>query len=123
MHHDAMIGRLDSLVIDCPEPRELADFYIELLGMYLVSEDPDWVTLRTDSPGAAGLCFQRAENFEPPQWPDPSRPQQFHLDVRVEDFDAAEERVLAAGARRLPGEGKDFRVYADPVGHPFCLVR
>ena len=34
----------------------------------------------------------------------------------------AEPKVLALGARRLPGEGGDFRVYADPVGHPFCLV-
>ncbi|MEH1016548.1 VOC family protein [Micromonospora sp. CPCC 206060] len=34
----------------------------------------------------------------------------------------AEQRVLALGARRLPGAGDDFRVYADPVGHPFCLV-
>jgi hypothetical protein len=30
--------------------------------------------------------------------------------------------VLTLGARRLPGEGDDFRVYADPAGHPFCLV-
>ena len=34
----------------------------------------------------------------------------------------AEPKVLALGARRLPGEGGDFRVYADPAGHPFCLV-
>ena len=30
--------------------------------------------------------------------------------------------MLELGARRLPGGGGDFRVYADPVGHPFCLV-
>jgi catechol 2,3-dioxygenase-like lactoylglutathione lyase family enzyme len=118
-----MIGRLDSVVIDCPDPRALADFYIELLGMYLVAEDGEWITLRTDSPGAPSLCFQRSSTYRAPQWPDPDRPQQFHLDVRVDDFDEAERRVLAAGARRLPGEGKDFRVYAAPVGHPFCLVR
>ena len=46
----------------------------------------------------------------------------FHLDIRVADVDAAEPRVLQLGARRLPGGGGDFRVYADPVGHPFCLV-
>ena len=34
----------------------------------------------------------------------------------------AEPKVLDLGARRLPGGGGDFRVYADPVGHPFCLV-
>jgi hypothetical protein len=46
----------------------------------------------------------------------------FHLDIRVADVDEAEPEVLALGARRLTGGGADFRVYADPVGHPFCLV-
>jgi hypothetical protein len=39
----------------------------------------------------------------------------------VHDIDQAEPKVLALGARRLPGQGSSFRVYADPVGHPFCL--
>jgi Glyoxalase-like domain len=31
--------------------------------------------------------------------------------------------VLALGGRRLPAERESgFRVFADPVGHPFCLV-
>jgi hypothetical protein len=42
----------------------------------------------------------------------------------VDDVDAAERQVLALGARRLqdPPDAEDFRVYADPAGHPFCLV-
>jgi hypothetical protein len=40
----------------------------------------------------------------------------------VEDIDTAEREVLALGATRLPGDGQDFRVYADPAGHPFCLI-
>ena len=68
------------------------------------------------------IAFQQAPDLQPPDWPDPDRPQQFHLDIRVADVDEAEPKVLALGARRLPGEGGDFRVYADPVGHPFCLV-
>jgi hypothetical protein len=43
-----------------------------------------------------------------------------------EELDAAEEKVLALGARVLDREdyeSKDFRVYADPAGHPFCLCR
>ena len=59
-----------------------------------------------------------------PRWPDPAFPQQAHLDVEVEraDLEDAERRVLALGATRLPGDGENWRVYADPVGHPFCLV-
>jgi hypothetical protein len=59
----------------------------------------------------------------PPRWPDPERPQQLHLDIRVEDVDAAERVVLDLGAARLPARDESgFRVFADPVGHPFCLV-
>jgi len=46
-----------------------------------------------------------------------------HFDVRVDDLDRAAQKVLAAGAKRLPGgDGERFHVYADPIGHPFCLV-
>jgi catechol 2,3-dioxygenase-like lactoylglutathione lyase family enzyme len=117
-----MIGRWHGLVIDCPDPSALAVFYEELLGMQRVQDDGDWVVIG-DAPDRPGLAFQRAPDLRPPQWPDPERPQQMHLDVRVDDIDAAEREVLALGARRLPGEGRRFRVYADPVGHPFCLVQ
>jgi hypothetical protein len=36
----------------------------------------------------------------------------------VEDEVQAGERVLTLGATHLAGD-----VYADPAGHPFCLVR
>ncbi|WP_211303683.1 VOC family protein [Pseudosporangium ferrugineum] len=116
-----MIGRLDTVVIDCPDPRALARFYTELLGMHVVHDEDGWVVIRTDSDGP-GLAFQKAPDLVPPQWPDPARPQQFHLDVRVDDIEKAEQRALAAGAERLDGQGDTFRVYADPIGHPFCLV-
>jgi catechol 2,3-dioxygenase-like lactoylglutathione lyase family enzyme len=116
-----MIGRLHTVVIDCPDPRGLARFYAELLGVETVrDEDESWVVIRT--PQGQRIAFQLAPDHAPPTWPDPARPQQFHFDVHVDDVDAAERQALAIGARRLPGEGDDFRVYADPAGHPFCLV-
>lgn len=118
----AVIGQLRSVVIDCPDPRALAGFYAELLGLPVSSDsDDEWVVLGGGA-GQPRLAFQAAPGLRAPDWPDPQRPQQFHLDVLVDDVDAAEKRVLALGARRLPGEGDDFRVYADPAGHPFCLV-
>jgi catechol 2,3-dioxygenase-like lactoylglutathione lyase family enzyme len=116
-----MIGKLHSVVIDCPEPRALARFYSELLGLPVARDDEGWATIEGDG-GRDRIAFQKAVNLREPQWPDPQRPQQFHLDVLVDDVDAAEAKVLALGATRLPGEGDDFRVYADPTGHPFCLV-
>ncbi|MFB9542345.1 VOC family protein [Micromonospora sagamiensis] len=119
-----MIGQLRSVVIDCPDPRALAAFYGELLGLSIAEEetDDDWVVLGGPPGQHPRIAFQMAPDLRPPNWPDPERPQQFHLDVQVDDVDAAEQRVLALGARRLPGEGDGFRVYADPAGHPFCLV-
>ncbi|HEX8627523.1 MAG TPA: VOC family protein [Catenuloplanes sp.] len=116
-----MIGRLHNTVIDCPDPRALASFYCELLGWYVVRDSGDWVVIGADS-DAPGIAFQQAPDLREPHWPDPERPQQFHLDVLVDDIEAAEAKVLAIGASRLPGKGDDFRVYADPAGHPFCLV-
>ena len=38
----------------------------------------------------------------------------------VDEVAAAEERVEALGARRLGSP--DGSVWADPSGHPFCLI-
>ena len=50
-------------------------------------------------------------------------PQQLHLDFYVADLDAGEEHALSLGATKAEFQpGTSFRVYLDPVGHPFCLV-
>ncbi|MCX9189835.1 glyoxalase [Carbonactinospora thermoautotrophica] len=124
-----MIGNLQCVVLDCPAPLELAQFYQSLLGGTVNQPDPrwslddDWATLHTGS--GLVLAFQRVDDYRPPQWPDPARPQQFHLDIGVENLDRAQRQVLALGATLLDaGDGtRGWRVYADPVGHPFCLVR
>ncbi|MFF5923120.1 VOC family protein [Streptomyces flavochromogenes] len=124
-----MIAELQCLVVDCPDPAELAAFYRSLLGGEV--DRPDrrwslgeaWSTLHT--PGGLVLCFQGVADHRPPTWPDPERPQQSHLDLAVKDLDEAGEQVLALGATLLDagGSGRSWRVYADPAGHPFCLVR
>ncbi|GAA4583345.1 hypothetical protein GCM10023194_20410 [Planotetraspora phitsanulokensis] len=56
--------------------------------------------------------------------PDPEHPQQFHLDVTVDDLAEAETEVLALGAVKhahQPGVDGGFTVFLDPAGHPFCL--
>jgi catechol 2,3-dioxygenase-like lactoylglutathione lyase family enzyme len=117
-----MIGTLRSVVIDCRDPRRLADFYAEVLGGEPAPEDDTWVVL-TD-PAGRRLAFQLAPEHEPPRFPDPRGSQQFHLDVQVDDVEEAERKVLALGATRVTtAVGEDrFRVYRDPAGHTFCLV-
>ena len=116
------IARLSCLAIDCPDPRQLAQFYSAITGWPIDEEnaDDEWIGL--DAGGGVNLDFQRVEGYQPPEWPGQERPQQAHLDFVVDDLDAGEAAVLAIGARRhehQPGTG--FRVFLDPVGHPFCL--
>ncbi|MEU1883245.1 VOC family protein [Streptosporangium sp. NPDC020072] len=115
------IARMRSVVLDCPDPKILADFYGAVLGWEVSSVEDDWVVL-TD--GRSRLCFQLAEDYRPPRWPGAEIPQQFHLDFTVDDMDEGEAAVLAAGATKhayQPSEDDSFRVFLDPVGHPFCL--
>lgn len=113
-----MIERRHHVVIDCPDPVALAAFYSELMGLPVTYRSDDWMVI-AENDTTSGFAFQLAPDHRPPQWPEPERPQQFHLDVMVDDPIAAEPLVLALGARRLPGGD---HVYADPAGHPFCLV-
>ena len=116
------VGQLRSVVFDCPRPRELAEFYAELLGAAVgEDEEDDWVVV-VDSAGRR-LAFQTAPRYRPPRFPDPEASQQIHLDVLVEDIEEAEPRALAIGAKRVQANDIDhFRVYTDPVGHTFCLM-
>lgn len=115
-----MIGELRSVVLDCPDPRRLASFYEGLLGMERIIDRDDWVAIRKPDRGPR-VSFQHVDPYTPPQWPGQLVPQQVHLDVTVEDLDAAEAQVLALGATDAGYREDDFRVYLDPAGHPFCL--
>jgi catechol 2,3-dioxygenase-like lactoylglutathione lyase family enzyme len=113
-----MIGRLHHVVQDCPDPASSAEFYSALLGQPITYRSDDWVVVAANDT-SSGLAFQLAPGNRQPTWPDPAVPQQFHLDIMVEDVAVAGLRVLALGATQLDGED----VYADPAGHPFCLIR
>jgi catechol 2,3-dioxygenase-like lactoylglutathione lyase family enzyme len=117
-HAGDMIGRLHHVVLDCPDPAALATFYSRLLGQPITYRSDDWVVV-AENDTSSGLAFQLAPDHRPPTWPDPAVLQQFHLDIMVEDVASAGHRVLALGATKLAGED----VYADPAGHPFCLIR
>jgi catechol 2,3-dioxygenase-like lactoylglutathione lyase family enzyme len=114
-----MAARLKATVLDCPDPQALAAFYSALLGLPITRDDHDWVDV--GPPDGWHLSFQQVRDHRPPQWPDPTHPQQFHLDIRVDDIEAEEQRALGLGAVPLSSAAPGFRVYADPAGHPFCL--
>lgn len=113
-----MRGRLHHLIFDCPDPQALARFYSELLGNPITYDSDDFVVV-AENDATSGLAFQRATDHRRPTWPSPVVPQQLHLDIMVEDVAIATPHVLALGAEKLDGGG----VFADPAGHPFCLIK
>ena len=115
--------RLGTVVLDTPDPQGLAAFYAGLPGWELDPEDTsgDWVTIR--GAGGAPLAFQLAPDHVAPTWPAEGVPQQFHLDLVVDDYESTEPHALSLGATLVEGseDHPGFRVYTDPAGHPFCL--
>jgi catechol 2,3-dioxygenase-like lactoylglutathione lyase family enzyme len=122
-----VIGKLQCVVLDCPDVRELARFYQALLGGAVNQSDPRWAvgddfaTLHMAS--GLVLAFQRVKDYQAPQWPGSAHPQQFHLDLEVPDLEVALQQVLALGGTLLLPGTSGWSVCADPAGHPFCLLR
>ena len=113
--------------LDCPDPLELAAFYAALTGLEVEPlgdfppEDVTWIELLND--GHATIGFQKVPSYVAPTWPEGSVPQQLHLDFSVADLDESEALALRLGATKADFQpGQSFRVFLDPVGHPFCLV-
>lgn len=107
--------------------RELAEFYARLLGWPIVDESSDggWAQLRS-AEGDAEPTINIEENLHHarPVWP--SKPGEqtttMHLDIGVDDLDAAVAWALDVGAVQADQQPqKHVRVMLDPHGHPFCL--
>ncbi|WP_236789837.1 VOC family protein [Amycolatopsis sp. GM8] len=112
-----------TVVLDCPDPKLLGEFYGALLdwGQPELNQDGDAYWADLSGPGGVMISFQRVDDYRAPQWPGQDVPQQLHLDLRVDDLAAGRERALALGAKLLDDSHETFHVYADPDGHPFCL--
>ncbi len=114
--------------LDCPNPVALARFYAELLGLKVEPlgkmnpEDVTWVRIQ-DEKDLPIIGFAKVENYVSPTWPEGPIPQQAHFEFSVTDLDSAEAKAIAMGATKHAFQpGETFRVYLDPVGHPFCLI-
>ncbi len=122
-------------VLDTTRPRELAEFYRELLGLqYRPGDEPvegetdvDWLVL-TDAQGARKLAFQGVEELPRTTWPRHDVPMQLHLDLTVpgvDDLERQRGRAEALGAELLLDRTDDpdepLYVFADLAGHPFCI--
>lgn len=127
--------QVSSVTIGAPNPRELATFYERLLGWTASALDgpppggppqAGWAQLRSPSqgPGLLTLNIEYEKEYVRPVWPSEPGKQHItaHLDIPVDDLDAAVARALEAGATLAEFQPQeDVRVMLDPAGHPFCL--
>jgi predicted enzyme related to lactoylglutathione lyase len=112
--------RLAEITIDCAQPQLVADFWAALLGGALSRPLPGWLRLGTVGDPVPAL------NFQPVPEPKAGKAR-IHLDLLVDDMDAALERVASLGGRWL-GQRYDYpegtvRTMADPEGNEFCMVQ
>lgn len=113
--------RLSGVTVNAPDALALATFYAEITGV-VATGNSRWAAA---TGGHVSIEFQQVPNFRPVEWPSGDVPMQMHLDFFVDDLEATEARVLAAGATRFEVQPNSDHclVYADPAGHPFCLSR
>jgi hypothetical protein len=140
MGSDRSFPLLRQVVLDTTDARRLAEFYRQLLGFtYRVGDElpgagqidergHDWLVLH-HPPGVPRIAFQQVNSLRESTWPDNEVPQQLHLDLTVpsmEELESQHERAMELGARLLEDRSRDeeepLRVYADPDGHPFCIL-
>jgi predicted enzyme related to lactoylglutathione lyase len=93
--------------------RRFGDDFVELLGW----EAPVYLLSKKGGTVGAGGDLRRYERHWTP----------FHLDIVVDDVDAAVGRAVAAGAT-LEASAKDtpygrIAMLGDPFGHGFCLLQ
>jgi len=120
--------RWTALTVDCSDAEALGAFYERLLGWEISDRDGSgWLKLRNPS-GGVSLNIQAEGSYEPPTWPEQSGRQakMMHLELLVDDLDAAVRLVLRIGGSEAAHQPPDrdqtrLRVMLDPAGHPFCL--
>lgn len=109
--------RWAEVTLDCRDPARVADFWRSLLGGVLSEPLPGWRRLAL--PDRPDLTFQPV--------PEPKTVKaRLHLDLEVDDLEAAIGRVEELGGRRT-GERHTYpegtvEVLVDVEGTEFCLV-
>ena len=118
------------VVFDAADIDAESHFWAGLLGGE-VHRDPNWHSIVVGGEWVLGV--QRTPNHLPPQWPTSTpqqQQQQVHLDLHVDDLEAAGRLAVELGGRQLQApmrpddnpEGDEmFAVYASPAGHPLCF--
>jgi hypothetical protein len=110
--------RFKEVVIDCAEPRSLAEFWVGFTGYTIRHAYDDWVSIGTpDSSMIIG--FQKVPEGK-------AAKNRVHIDFAASDEEITARQIEAMGATRLwvsHNPDDPFVVLADPEGNEFCIVR
>lgn len=112
-----------NLVVDCPDPAQLAGFYSRLLSWEITHPGGNgWAAIT--APSGTVIAFQEVAGYKPPVWPwEPgAQGQMLHLDIWVDDLEAGVRHALECGAVLTKQQFfTTSRTMLDPAGHPFCI--
>lgn len=115
-----MATRWSGVTVDCVDVELVATFWSALLGRERGPSQDGWVYLGQREDALPRLVFQPVS--------EPKRGKvRLHLDLEVDDIEAAMAQVARLGGRET-GERHDYLgegvvvVMADPEGHEFCLT-
>ena len=119
-----MACRFTELIIDCEDPRRLADFWAQALDYResdaKVEGEHHYVELEGPPGAGPSLLLLRTPDKK-------TSKNRVHIDVNAtdRDQDAEVERLVALGATRVDiGQGeRTWVVLADPEGNEFCVLR
>lgn len=115
------VTELIAVCIDTSDAGRLAQFYADLTGGEVTGVYPEYGYAAAAVLGTT-LNFQTVVDYSRPEWPGQEHPQQFHLDLRVRDLDAAIAHATRLGASVAAEQPEGtWTVMLDPDGHPFCL--
>ncbi|HEY7135627.1 MAG TPA: VOC family protein [Acidimicrobiia bacterium] len=107
------------VTVDCVDPRRVAAFWGRLLDLTPVERADGWFVLGPTAAGGPMLYFQPVD--------EPKRGKaRLHLDLWVDDLDAAVARVVSLGgadtAERHEHANGTVAVMTDPETTEFCLI-
>ena len=115
-----MTSLVDTLTIECRDPKRVAEFWCEALGYEFEGIDEKDAWLRDPAGRGWPMLFQIVPEGKTVK-------NRLHLDLSPPSTMQLEvERLVAAGAtvvRRVDEGGSFWTVLTDPEGNEFCVLR
>jgi len=114
-----MPPRIDTICINSEHPTRLIAFWTAFLETEVAATVKGITWLKPPAGGGAGLSIQQVDQKV-------AGHTDTHLDIHVDDLDAAQRSVegLGGSLRSVQhlDDGFEWRIMADPDGNEFCIV-